>query len=110
MPQLEGLLLEASYDDGPFGEDGFGRRLEGYIVPINCENSGARCLPATFQERRQVANLVEGGTVVIHTPIEGGGKGLKDSDLPIEYLLAHFGTKVFIHYSYYYYTNSYRVR
>ena len=43
-------------------EGGFGRKLEGYVVPINCENSGARCVPATYEERRAVAGLVEGGT------------------------------------------------
>lgn len=59
VAQQEGLLLEAVYDEGP-PEDGFGRKLEGYIVPINCENSGAKCVPATFEERRQVKHLVEG--------------------------------------------------
>ena len=59
IAQQEGVLLESVYDEGP-GHDGFGRSLEGYIVPINCENSGARCLPATYEERRNVANLIEG--------------------------------------------------
>lgn len=89
IAQQEGLLLEAVYDEGP-SEDGFGRKMEGYIVPINCENSGARCVPATYEERRNVANLIEGGTV----DIVKGGSGLKPTDVPIEYLLAHFGTKV----------------
>lgn len=91
IPQLEGQLIEAAYDEGP-SEGGFGRRLEGYMIPINCENSGARCLPATFTERRQVSNLKEGGTVRIfkaNSERETTGK-----DFPIEYLLAHFGVKV----------------
>lgn len=59
IAQQEGMLLEAIYDDGPM-ENGFGRKLEGYVVPINCENSGARCVPATYAERKQVANMIEG--------------------------------------------------
>ena len=89
IPQLEGQLLESVYDDGPF-EDGFGRKLEGYMVPINCENSGARCVPATFDERQAVAGLVEGGTATL---VSGGG--LKPEELPLEFLLAHFGSKVY---------------
>jgi hypothetical protein len=61
IAQLEGLLLESIYDEGPVDvKTGFGRKLEGYVVPINCENSGARCVPATYQERREVASLIEG--------------------------------------------------
>lgn len=91
IPQQEGQLLEAVYDEGPF-EDGFGRLIEGYVVPINCENSGARCQAATFAERKFVNELNEGGTLqVIST---GSSKPLESKDLPIEYLLAHFGTKV----------------
>ena len=100
IPQPEGQLLEAVYDEGPAdvmedgnpgpGHVGLGRRLEGFIVPINCENGGAKCLPATYDERRNVANLTEGGYVRL-----GNAAALKDSnELPIEYLLAHFGTKV----------------
>lgn len=85
VAQQEGLLLESIYDDGP-KENGFGRKLEGYVVPINCENSGARCVPATYEERRYVANMIEGGTISV--------AGLRPEDVPIEYLLAHFGTKV----------------
>eukprot|EP00600_Ochromonadales_sp_CCMP1393_P006289 CAMPEP_0174963254 /NCGR_PEP_ID=MMETSP0004_2-20121128/5229_1 /TAXON_ID=420556 /ORGANISM="Ochromonas sp., Strain CCMP1393" /LENGTH=443 /DNA_ID=CAMNT_0016211861 /DNA_START=293 /DNA_END=1624 /DNA_ORIENTATION=- len=92
VTQSEGQLLEQIYDAGP-AEDGFaGRKLEGYIVPINCENSGARCLPATVQERRAVAKLIEGGTLNV---VDSSGKSLlKDGDAPMEYLLAHFGVKV----------------
>eukprot|EP01036_Dinobryon_divergens_P032020 gene32020-41525_t len=93
IPQLEGQLLEATYDDGPLSVDGFGRLLEGYIVPVNCENSGAKCLPATYEERRQIANLNEGGTISV-VSADGTPINLKPNDLPIEYLLAHFGTKV----------------
>lgn len=81
ISQQEGQLLEVLYDEGP-AEDGFGRRMEGYLVPINCELSGAKCLPATYEERRWVKNLVEGGTVAVN------GK-----DDKIEYLLAQFGMK-----------------
>jgi hypothetical protein len=59
IPQQEGQILEAIYDEGP-SENGFGRKLEGFIVPINCEKSGARCLPATYQERREIENMIEG--------------------------------------------------
>ena len=59
VAQQEGQLLEAVYDEGP-AQHGFGRKMEGYIVPINCENSGAKCVPATYEERRAVANLAEG--------------------------------------------------
>ena len=34
-------------------------------MPVNCENSGAKCLPATFEERRQIANLNEGSYCTI---------------------------------------------
>ena len=87
IPQQEGQLLEAVYDDGPV-EDGFGRRIEGYMVPINCENSGARCQPSTYAERVFVKELVEGGTITLNSP------GVKAADKPVEFLLAHFGTKV----------------
>ncbi len=59
IAQLEGMLLESVYDEGP-ANGPFGRKLEGYVVPINCENSGARCVPATYQERQDVAKLIEG--------------------------------------------------
>jgi len=91
IPQQEGQLLEAVYDEGPF-EDGFGRLIEGYVVPINCENSGARCQAATFAERKFVSELNEGGTLSIIS--SGNSKALESKDLPLEYLLAHFGTKV----------------
>jgi len=90
IPQPEGQLLESVYDDGPV-EGGFGRKLEGYMVPINCEYSGATCVPATFEERKQIRGLIEGGTIIVHSKSK---QTLLDSDLPIEYLLAHFGTKV----------------
>lgn len=60
IAQLEGLLLESVYDEGPSSGNGFGRKLEGYVVPINCENAGARCVPATYQERQDVGGLIEG--------------------------------------------------
>ena len=91
IAQQEGQLLEAVYDDGP-AEGGFGRKLEGYIVPINCEKSGAKCNPATYEERKQVSNLVEGGTIAIQR--QGDATATEEgADFPIEYLLAHFGTK-----------------
>jgi len=92
IPQQEGQLLEAVYDDGPFGGDGFGRVIEGYMVPINCENSSARCQPSTYEERTFVKGLNEGGTLTV---ISGEtSTSLAEADLPLEYLLAHFGTKV----------------
>jgi len=83
IAQPEGLLLETIYDEGP-PEDGFGRKLEGYMVPINCE---VKCLPATVQEKVAIQGLNEGGSLKLSQP-------LKDSEYPLEYLLAHFGTKV----------------
>jgi len=59
IAQLEGMLLESVYDEGP-ANGPFGRKLEGYVVPINCENAGARCVPATYEERQNVAKLIEG--------------------------------------------------
>jgi hypothetical protein len=91
IAQQEGQLLEAVYDDGP-QEGGFGRKLEGYIVPINCEKSGARCNAATFEERAHISNLVEGGTLRVYR--KGDNTPQAGKDYPIEYLLAHFGTKV----------------
>lgn len=90
IAQQEGQLLESVYDDAPL-ENGFGRRIEGYMVPINCE-VGAKCFPATFEERRSVKSLTDGGylnlypsaTDVTATPVTSN----------IEYLLAHFGSKV----------------
>lgn len=93
IAQQEGVLLESVYDEGP-GENGFGRLLQGYVVPINCENSGARCVPATYEERINVATLIEGGTLRITANDGTPSLSMKPADLPIEYLLAHFGSKV----------------
>lgn len=59
ISQQEGQLLEAFYDQGP-GEDGFGRRLEGFIVPMNCPKSGANCFPSTFEEKQSIKSIIEG--------------------------------------------------
>eukprot|EP00605_Chrysophyceae_sp_TOSAG23-4_P001962 GSChrysophyteH1.ASY1.ANO1.2173.1 assembled CDS len=88
IPQQEGQLIEAIYDEGLDESSPFGRGLHGYMVPINCENSGARCVPATFEERRMIRNMKDGGHVQVDSV------GIKDADKPMEYLLAHFGTKV----------------
>ena len=32
----------------------------GYLVPINCENSGAHCSPSTVAEKTYIKNLIEG--------------------------------------------------
>jgi hypothetical protein len=87
ISQSEGQLLETIYDDGP-AEEGFGRKLMGYMVPINCENSGSRCVPATYEERRNIMELNEGGMLQLNSPTHN-----LDTP-PLEYLLAHFGTKV----------------
>lgn len=90
IPQQEGQLLESVYDDGPMDkETGFGRGLYGYVVPINCAKGGARCLPATVQERDLIKNLPNGGLLKINDP---SGLALKPDDEPLEYLLAHFGS------------------
>lgn len=88
IPQQEGQLLESIYDEGPMEEGHNGRTFTGYMVPINCENSGARCLPCTFEERRAVETLVSGGTLKVSGQSD---PGIKDGDHPLEYLLAHFG-------------------
>jgi len=80
IPQQEGQLLESIYDeaaDGPFG-----RELNGYMVPINCENSGARCLPATHQERAFIRNLKDGGVL----NIKSSGHSVQEEDHPLEYV------------------------
>lgn len=89
--QQEGLLLESFYDEGPKDASGFGQELSGYMIPINCENSGARCVPATYEERRWISALTEGGVLEL---TQTKGKPLSESELPLEYLLSHFGTKV----------------
>lgn len=94
ITQLEGQLLEAVYDEGPVdATTGFGRALDGYMVPINCENSGARCVPATLSERQSVKHMMEGGTLSVKNG-DGTLSTMKSTTFPIEYLLAHFGTKV----------------
>lgn len=94
ISQLEGQLLEAVYDEGTFDTPGIGRQMEGYIVPINCENSGAKCVPATYQERVWVKNMMEGGTLQIHNGDGTAATHLKEGTYPLEYLLAHFGTSL----------------
>lgn len=90
--QQEGQNLESFYDEGPKDPiTGFGQELYGSLIPINCENSGAKCVPATTVEKEFVKSLNEGGIIELSRK---GGKPLPDSDLPLEYLLAHFGTKV----------------
>lgn len=88
ITQTEGQLLEAAYDQGP-AEDGFGRKLEGYMVPINCENVGGVCRPATLEERINIRQMYDGGIVKI-----GSGSSTDKEKESLEYLLAHFGTKV----------------
>jgi hypothetical protein len=84
IAQPEGQLLEAVYDEGP-PNGGFGRVLEGYMVPINCESSGANCVAATVEERKYVKELIDGGIIkMTSTP----------DDSSVEYLLAHFGSRV----------------
>jgi hypothetical protein len=91
ISQQEGALIESYYDDGAKDPtSGFGREIYGYVVPINCENNGARCVPATYEERRWISALNDGGALTLtHTK----SKPLPEEDLPLEYLLAHFGTK-----------------
>lgn len=94
IPQPEGILLERTYDEGP-ADGNFGRKLEGYMVPINCESSGSRCFPATYEERRNIKTLVEGGTLTIRTADDAAlTTSVKDDEHPLEYLLAHFGSKI----------------
>lgn len=91
IPQQEGQLLESIYDEGPIVDGQLGRAITGYMVPINCENSGARCLPATYEERRAVENLMDGGTIKVSGQND---PSISDKDHPLEYLLAHFGVMV----------------
>lgn len=87
ISQQEGTLLESFYDEGPI-EGGFGRFIDGYMVPINCENFGARCTPTTVEEKNWVKSITEGGLLDLYSS--------KSSDRVSshEYLLAHFGSKV----------------
>lgn len=90
IPQQEGLLLETYYDSFA-GENG-GHALSGFVVPINCENSGARCQPVTVEERKSVSassNMLDGGRVIVTNSDNSSDY------FPMEYLLAHFGTKVY---------------
>ena len=87
IPETDGLLLERAYDTGPF-EGGLGRRLQGYLVPMNCANSGT-CMPATYEEAREIKTLSEGGALRLHT-----ANGEVDESVSIEYMLSFFGTKV----------------
>lgn len=91
IAQTEGQLLETVYDEGP-QEGGFGRKLEGYIIPINCARQGGSCGPATVEERENIKNLLDGGTVSVSRP--DGSAVVGPDELPMEYLLAHFGTRV----------------
>jgi len=91
VAQTEGQLLETVYDEGP-QDGGFGRLLEGYMVPINCEVSGAKCGPATLEEKSAIKTMNDGGLLSLTR--SDGTNALSDKDTPLEYLLAHFGTKV----------------
>jgi hypothetical protein len=80
--QQEGQNLESFYDEGAKDpQTGFGQEMSGHLIPINCENSGARCVPATYAERAVVAAMNEGGTIELSA--SGKGKGLPASELPL---------------------------
>ena len=91
IAQTEGQLLEAVYDEGP-PDGGFGRKLEGYIVPVNCGTHGANCRAATVEERENIKSMHDGGVMKLSRG--DGSMVLKPEEEPIEYLLAHFGTPV----------------
>lgn len=95
IPQPEGRLLEAVYDDVPNFADvqagkEFGRKLEGYMIPINCDDASSSCLAATLEERHIIGNLTDGGFISIHAP--AGGSNVDNKKM--EYLLGYFGIKV----------------
>lgn len=93
IAQPEGQLLEVVYDESPVDPvTGFRRVMEGYMVPINCPKSGD-CIPTTVDEKRAITKLVEGGTLELLNS-DGSVNDNVVKDMPIEYLLAHFGTKV----------------
>mmetsp|Transcript_14675 Transcript_14675/g.14774 ORF Transcript_14675/g.14774 Transcript_14675/m.14774 type:complete len:467 (+) Transcript_14675:185-1585(+) len=107
IPQQEGQLLELTYDDVPSPSSPpsssvssavFGRELQGYIVPINCQTGQAKCLPATFEERKNIAHMIDGGIVQMHSSSSSASEGTSTSTSSdfesMEYLLAHFGSKV----------------
>ena len=85
IPQPEGHLLETYFDAS-------GVPLEGYIVPINCQQGGTLCEPATYEERSFLKGLAHGGTLELH--FNSSSSSLPAAELPLEYLLAHFGIKV----------------
>ena len=91
IAQTDGMLLESVFDQGPFGQQGSKRKLEGYMVPVNCEKEGARCMPTTYEERRAVTNITEGGCIHLS---DSKGSSLESHKLPLEFLLANFGVKV----------------
>lgn len=94
ISQQEGALLESYYDDAHNKAGGqIQSALQGYIVPINCEHSGARCVPATYEERAFLKQMVEGGVVRV-VGADTASSSLPRDAFPMEYLLAHFGTKV----------------
>ena len=95
IPQPEGQLLEAYYDDyflqaGPSAEP----PLRGYIVPVNCDHHTPGCLPATFAERKQIETLYDGGLVHIQRPATAQSSTKSPApEGPFEYLLGHFGVR-----------------
>ena len=91
IPQTEGMLLESVFDQRPSRRQDFGRTLEGYMVPVNCENEGARCMPTMYEERRAITSITEGGCIHLS---DSKGSSLGTDDLLLEFLLANFGVKV----------------
>eukprot|EP01006_Ploeotia_vitrea_P061017 TRINITY_DN77062_c0_g1_i1.p1 TRINITY_DN77062_c0_g1~~TRINITY_DN77062_c0_g1_i1.p1 ORF type:complete len:464 (-),score=7.07 TRINITY_DN77062_c0_g1_i1:93-1484(-) len=82
IAQPEGQLLEMMYDAAATPSY---TPLSGYLIPINCGNTGI-CGAATVEERNYINNLSYGGYIKLN-------KDTKDTHT-MEYLLAHFGTKV----------------
>lgn len=94
ISQFEGQLVEAVYDDGPFDPvTGFGRELKGFMIPITCTRNGLNCSPTTKFDKNIIDLMPEGGMLRI-TNADDSPVNLKPGTLPMEYLLAHFGTKV----------------
>lgn len=91
IPQQEGQLLEAYYDEVVVNSDAESP-FQGYIVPVNCDHTSPSCMPATYEERRQIQVMHDGGLLKIYRPDASNSKDLPDETL--EYLLGFFGVKV----------------
>lgn len=86
--QPEGQLLESIWENSVAND--VSAPLTGYLVPINCAQSGTTCVPATVEEEDYVNGLSNGGLITLHS----AGKDVDETSPKLEYLQAHFGVKM----------------